>query len=515
MTPPSLYEQIEAYFDGGMSPDQTLQLERRLHGDPEAIRVYLGVMGLHAELAFGSRAVRESVSALLTPVAGADRVGSRSKALRWAARLAAAAVIVVGFTLLIAVMVRLSSHTASTARAPIATLMESQGVVWGDSDVSTSPGSPLTEGILRLKSGEAVVEFYSGARVTLTGPCEFGLNGPLRGMLRRGSLRAYCPPSAHGFTVAAPGFAVVDLGTRFRLTVDATKQARVDVEEGRVELRSPRGTLRLATHQAAHIDAAGQVAAATYYDNTGEPAAATAGFTGDVPLGALFDNLPYISLSRAIENNVPGAVVQTGNLGIDRVVQGGHGAQVVEIAPGIRLDFTPLNWAGPNGRRWPVNRGPSGGAGAVAGIEMHANLLITLDLAKIRQAGPIDPTMPMRFISDHAGIDDAGRGGAPVELLAVVSDAQKVLAVVANGQPIDAIQSGGIWRLRAPLPEPLNNGKRTVNFNVPLPPGARYLTLISAATTDTVWNDHVVFRNARLVIGNLLPIEQGENNEHP
>jgi hypothetical protein len=52
---------------------------------------------------------------------------------------------------------------------------------------------------------------------------------------------AKCPPSARGFTIGAPGLAIVDFGTRFGVKVDGNGATQVHVFEGTVEVRSETG----------------------------------------------------------------------------------------------------------------------------------------------------------------------------------------------------------------------------------------------------------------------------------
>lgn len=154
---------------------------------------------------------------------------------------AIAAMLVIGIGL--ATALSTLGHHAPTLEAPVAALVETQNAVW-DADTGTFEiGSRLQPGFLRLRSGEARIVFDSGAAVTLTGPCEFGLNSAMRGLLRRGKLTAYCPTSAHGFTIAAPGCAVVDLGTAFSLTVD-NAGTRIAVLKGRVRVETDTGEKR-------------------------------------------------------------------------------------------------------------------------------------------------------------------------------------------------------------------------------------------------------------------------------
>jgi len=84
--------------------------------------------------------------------------------------------------------------------------------------------------------------FASAATVDLTGPCEFEMTGPNRGRLTSGSLEAFVPENAQGFTVDLPGgWRVVDLGTRFSLSTRQGGETLVAVKDGSVRLEDPSG----------------------------------------------------------------------------------------------------------------------------------------------------------------------------------------------------------------------------------------------------------------------------------
>jgi len=83
--------------------------------------------------------------------------------------------------------------------------------------------------------------FHSNAEVTLKAPAKFGLNDARRAFLHHGELTAFCPPEARGFTIGAPGCAVIDLGTRFWMKVDKLGFTDVTVQEGKVDLRRDNG----------------------------------------------------------------------------------------------------------------------------------------------------------------------------------------------------------------------------------------------------------------------------------
>lgn len=496
--PDRLLKIADDAIDGSLDAAQVAELESLLHDDPALQRLFVEALEVDARLRFelGGSATED----MQPPhrIHRDHRAGLRLP--RHTGAWAAAAAIVVAFAGVMSMLV--TKHVGVTHDpATIATLLNTHDAVF-DTGPTPAPGTPIAAGFLRLKSGQATLAFTSGARVTLDGPCEFGLNSPMRGLLWRGSLRAYCPPSARGFTIGAPGCAVTDLGTRFRLDVDAAGRTGVVVDEGRVVVKSQTGTVKLGVCEAARIDPAGQVQRA---------------FAGPVPLGTLFDDAPGTPLSAAIRTDVVGAAAHAGGLGVERVLKS-DGSDQAEVAPDIHLVLAPLNWAAASAGRMPTNRSWSnttpletglsttGKARTLmsepeAGIGMHANLLVTFDLAAIRAAGPIRPGAMMRFISDRAGEDDSGVwGGYSMELLAIVSDDRGILAAYANGEQVGCTRSGAAWRLQPPLPPALNEIGKFARFDVLLPPAAKYLTLVSVTTAPTVSNEHAVFSGARLVI---------------
>src|SRR5437763_8454369 len=86
----------------------------------------------------------------------------------------------------------------------VAVLLRAPGAVWGETEMSTRVGAPLRSGWLRLKSGFAHIEFYSGATVILEGPAELQLVSRSEAYCSRGKLRATVPQQAQGFTITTP-----------------------------------------------------------------------------------------------------------------------------------------------------------------------------------------------------------------------------------------------------------------------------------------------------------------------
>ncbi len=117
--------------------------------------------------------------------------------------------------------------------ASVAVLTRGVNLEWESAAIT--PGTPLSPGLLKLKSGIAQIEFYQGARVLIEGPAELQLISSGEATCTRGKLSANVPPQAKGFRINTPKGSIVDLGTEFGLDVnDASSE--VHVFKGEVEL---------------------------------------------------------------------------------------------------------------------------------------------------------------------------------------------------------------------------------------------------------------------------------------
>jgi Concanavalin A-like lectin/glucanases superfamily/FecR protein len=125
--------------------------------------------------------------------------------------------------------------------ASVAVLTRAVNVEW--ESLELPPGSPLSPGLLKLKSGMAQIEFYQGARVLLEGPVEFELISSGEATCMKGKLSAQVPPQAKGFRINTPKGTIVDLGTEFGLDV-GVGAAEVHVFKGEVELHTAAEKMR-------------------------------------------------------------------------------------------------------------------------------------------------------------------------------------------------------------------------------------------------------------------------------
>lgn len=134
------------------------------------------------------------------------------------------------------VVLSLPKQAAEDFTASVAVLTRGVNLEWESAAIT--PGTPLSPGWLRLKSGIAQIEFYQGARVVMEGPAELRLVSSGEAVCNRGKLSAHVPPQAKGFRIQTPKGSIVDLGTEFGLEVRGD-DAEVHVFKGEVELHSP------------------------------------------------------------------------------------------------------------------------------------------------------------------------------------------------------------------------------------------------------------------------------------
>jgi hypothetical protein len=121
----------------------------------------------------------------------------------------------------------------------IATIQSCEDAAW-ESDLPTTPGSELTSGSLKLRTGLASIQLYSGANLILEGPAEVELITPMKSRLVSGMVIVEVPESAIGFVLETPDGYAIDYGTRFAVAVDPIKNASsFEVIDGEIGVHHP------------------------------------------------------------------------------------------------------------------------------------------------------------------------------------------------------------------------------------------------------------------------------------
>ena len=250
---------------------------------------------------------------------------------------------------------------------------------------------------------------------------------------------------------------------------------------------------------------------------------------GTIPLGNLFDDKKGALLDSAIVSDPFKAVATKESLGIETVVQGW--GKSAKIAQGINFNLASLGsdshqhgqitndaWSSEGGIRTKGQAVAPGIGRTEQGIGMHANALITFNLNEIRRSGLISPNEMMTFQVDRAGINDDSFGqSSSVHIAVIVSKPHSkglnkgaILAGYVNGEPMKVDENDGVYHFEGKPPEPIRADGKFVRFNVPIPPEAQYLTIVTTGaqiseTENTISSDHAVLSNVRL---NYKPSEK-------
>ncbi|QDT43764.1 FecR protein [Gimesia alba] len=248
-----LIQLIDAFLQGDITPQEHAELERQLKEDPEQRQLYVDYMRVHVGLSTWATETNESEDWIPHPTQPEQhtKLGTPRFLLLLVTSLVAA-------TLLLSLAYYAgwntgSGHEPLIAETPvsqpesetnvpktdhIALLTQAVGVEW-DTPRNLQPGAGLSAGWLKLKRGTIQVELISGASVLIEGPAAFELISPLKAFCQYGKVRASVPEQAQGFTIETSRLNVVDLGTEFTLSLDATGNGQVQVIDGEVELHSP------------------------------------------------------------------------------------------------------------------------------------------------------------------------------------------------------------------------------------------------------------------------------------
>jgi hypothetical protein len=121
----------------------------------------------------------------------------------------------------------------------IAMLRQAVGVEWIAATNETFVGDSFPAQRLQIASGALHLEFKRGARIVVEGPADLQLVSDNEAFLRSGKVTAHVPKAAHGFKIASPSVAVIDLGTEFGLRAVTNAPPEVHVFSGLVEMARP------------------------------------------------------------------------------------------------------------------------------------------------------------------------------------------------------------------------------------------------------------------------------------
>ncbi|MDF1851342.1 MAG: FecR domain-containing protein [Verrucomicrobiales bacterium] len=256
-------EHIESYLAGELSDAASRQVEHALERDAELRDRFLEQLQVDTALQFLIREESgvdfdQAVMARLEAEGAGEREFAKSVLteiveeregvipLQWpdlikAGLISAAASIALMFVLQ-GVIFREAPNTgqadAAVANAPrfVARLEKSRDLqLAASTEEKTREDGWLKTGLFEIESGEALLAFNSGATATVEGPASLRIETNNRVFLYRGKLTADVPSAASGFTVNTERMNIVDIGTRFGISVLANGDSEVHVMEGEVE----------------------------------------------------------------------------------------------------------------------------------------------------------------------------------------------------------------------------------------------------------------------------------------
>jgi hypothetical protein len=278
---------LDAVCDETVTAEQLQRLETLLLAHPEAEAYYVQYMSHHADVVrhfaaeprtaetFRQRGEEASVEVpaeAATPPAAQAPAPSVVRWSRSTLALAGLAALAAG-VLLVLTLVQRRPPEDGGSRPPaqeavdntVAVLLRAHKAEWEKTGMPTQVGAALPPGRLRLKSGLAHIQFYSGATVILEGPADFQLISRTEAFCAQGKLRATVPDHAQGFTIGSPTLDLVDRGTEFGLRVDGKRHTEVQVFQGVVEVydagadRAAATPKALKKDQGIRVDASGAV----------------------------------------------------------------------------------------------------------------------------------------------------------------------------------------------------------------------------------------------------------------
>ena len=232
---------IGSYIDGRASMDDIRRLEGYLRTDADFRRLFLEHLNVDGALGeFASLAVDAAeVPARVQP----RRLHRRSTAaglLPRAARLAVAACAAAGVAVLVLILRPLPISPDTVTRIEV--LDSSQG---GD----YSPGQLLGESRVSIDQGRMTLQLDDGATLELSAPADVEVINGMHVRVHGGDVTVDVGDQATGFIVDTTAARVVDVGTRFAVSVGETGETDVVVLEGEIEVREPLGSIRTSAYE--------------------------------------------------------------------------------------------------------------------------------------------------------------------------------------------------------------------------------------------------------------------------
>ena len=247
---------VEAYLANELTDEEKAELTKRLDEDANLREQFREVVELEYFLKSNasSAGLNQDDEDLIVKISSGKN--------KYFERLGMAALVMFSLTLLW--LLWQNKDRADISTVAILQTVSRDAVFNERHELPTREGSRLEKGWIHLNEGTIELKFNSGATVELEGPAVFGIDNGMRGFLESGTVKVHAPGEAQDFVVGTANMEVVDLGTRFELSIDSNSKATVKVSEGLVDLHlggngTPRQIQPLPAGQEAEVNAVGQI----------------------------------------------------------------------------------------------------------------------------------------------------------------------------------------------------------------------------------------------------------------
>ena len=245
MTPSERARLMDDLLENQISEADLIRLEAELSVDAEVRQEYYNRLAL--SILLESEARQASGTLIIEPMGSAIDVSVR----RWR-KLTIASLAIVAATLVFFGAWRFGLRPAQQLvnggddrhrgaetkdvellNSGFAVVSGQDNAVWSDGRYLTN-GSLVPTGNLKLLSGLAQFELFSGVVLVVEGEAHFRILSPMHVSVTKGKIRATVPEPAHGFQILTGNGKVVDLGTEFAVNV-AEGRSEVHVLDGQIE----------------------------------------------------------------------------------------------------------------------------------------------------------------------------------------------------------------------------------------------------------------------------------------
>jgi hypothetical protein len=226
---------IEDYCNEAISAEEFAKFQDALEAKVELRVAFRKYLSLDAGLRQGSESMQEIGTAWQS-----DKVSESTKIVafpvvwQWTA---IAALLIVGLFLAIrpapVTPIAQAEQKIEPSAQGFAVLTGVDDAEWA-SHPELGSGDLLPSGEIRLRSGVAQLELFSGVTLIVEGDARFEIHSAMDISVSHGKLRANVPEPAHGFRIRSAAGEVVDLGTEFAVNITSNK-SEVHVLDGAVE----------------------------------------------------------------------------------------------------------------------------------------------------------------------------------------------------------------------------------------------------------------------------------------